>query len=187
MSAVELLRRVVEGLEASNIPYALTGSVASMAYGEPRATLDIDVVVALAPADIPRLRKLFPDPEFYMDEETASGVVAEGGQFNVIHPASGLKIDFFVVADEITQAQIARRQRRLALPDLEATFSPPEELMIKKLQYYRIGGSEKHLRDVAAMWRISSPLFDLERVERLAAEHGVSDLWHEVRNRSHGS
>ena len=47
MGPFELLQRVVEVLEHLQIPYLVTGVIASIAYGEPRLTNDIDVVVAL--------------------------------------------------------------------------------------------------------------------------------------------
>ena len=45
MELAELLHRVTASLEALDIPYLVTGSMATIAYGEPRFTRDIDVVV----------------------------------------------------------------------------------------------------------------------------------------------
>jgi hypothetical protein len=170
-------------LEQSEIPYALAGSIASMAWGEPRATLDIDVVVVLEAPSVPRLRALFPAPAFYMDEQVAAEAARRRSQFNVIHPESGIKIDFFIAGDAIQRAQVGRRIRRRVLPDLEGYVSPPEELIIMKLRYYGWGGSEKHLRDVAAMIQISGGSIDLEHVRDLAEEHGLARLWEELRGR----
>ncbi len=44
MGPYELLGNIVLILERLKIPYLVTGSMASMAYGEPRLTNDIDIV-----------------------------------------------------------------------------------------------------------------------------------------------
>ncbi len=180
MTATELLRFLVTRLEDARIPYALGGSVASMVYGEPRATLDIDVVVTLDRSASERLLEAFPAPDFYLSPERVTAVAAEGGTFNAIHPESGLKIDFFVVSDRVEQSQLARRVRRSVLPGLSGWFSPPEELIVKKLQYFRMGESPKHLRDIRSMLRISPEAIDLERVEKLVRECGLEAEWMQV-------
>ncbi len=177
MQAANLLRHLVSVLEELDLPYALAGSIASMAYGEPRATLDIDVVVRLTQTDIERLKTRFPSDEFYLDVEAAEEAIAEGSQFNIIHPASGLKIDIFVEGDEVERVQIEDRRRMPALPGLTAAFSPPEELILKKLVYYREGGSEKHLRDIRAMLKISGDEIDLARVDRGAKALDLLEVW----------
>ena len=180
MQAADLLRHLVSVLEELDLPYALAGSIASMAYGEPRATLDIDVVVRLDPADIDRLKTRFPSDEFYLDVEAAGIAIAEGSQFNIIHPSSGLKIDVFVEGDEVEHIQIEDRRRMPALPGLTAAFSPPEELILKKLLYYRDGGSDKHVRDVRAMLEISGDEIDLDRIERGAEALDLGEIWKSV-------
>lgn len=60
MELYDLLPQVVETFERLRIPYLVTGSVASMAYGEPRLTNDIDVVAGIREADIPGLLAAFP-------------------------------------------------------------------------------------------------------------------------------
>ena len=180
MQAADLLRHLVSALEELDLPYALAGSIASMAYGEPRATLDIDVVVRLAPTDIERLKTRFPSDEFYLDVEAAGEAILEGSQFNIIHASSGLKIDVFVEGDEVERVQIEDRRRLPALPGLTAAFSPPEELILKKLLYHRDGGSEKHLRDIKAMLKISGDEIDVDRVERGAEALGLQEIWSSV-------
>ncbi len=176
MRASEFLSDLVGRLESVDLEYALVGSIASMSYGEPRATLDVDVVVAMEASDLGVLRQLFPPPEFYLSPEAARAAVDSKTQFNVIHPASGMKVDFFVAGDAVEESQIRRRLRRLVLPGVEAWCSPPEELIAKKLEYYNQGASDKHLRDIASMLRISPEQIDVERIRCLAEDHGLGDL-----------
>jgi len=182
MTVTEFLADLVRRLESGDVEYALVGSIASMVYGEPRATLDIDAVVALAPSDVPRFLSLFPEPEFYVSPERALDAARRGSTFNVIHPGSGMKLDVFVASDPIEERQLKRRIRKLAIPGTLAWFSPPEELIVKKLEYHRDGGSHKHLRDIRSMLRISPDQIDISLVEELVHRFGLEEEWGRVGN-----
>jgi hypothetical protein len=173
----DALHRVVEILERLDIPYAIGGSLASMAYGEPRYTMDIDVLVQLSIADLHRLIPEFPSEEYYVSEEAARDAVGRRGQFNIIPMGSAVKIDVYVAGDPIALGQISSARRMPISDAATANFSAPEELIIKKLQFYSGGGSEKHLRDIAAMLKISGDRIDRERVGSLAAALGLEDVW----------
>ena len=97
MNQAELLRYLVEAFEALGIDYMISGSQASIYYGEPRFTQDIDVVADVTPGHVPALLERFPFPEFYLSEDPAREAIQARGQFNIIHPASGLKIDALLV------------------------------------------------------------------------------------------
>ncbi len=96
MELHELRARLVSALERLQIPYLITGSVAAMAYGEPRLTNDIDVVVDINASHVRGLLAQFPTDEFYLSDEAIHDALARKGQFNIIHPSSGLKIDVMV-------------------------------------------------------------------------------------------
>jgi hypothetical protein len=67
------------------IRYFVTGAVAAIAYGEPRLTNDIDIVVDLREDEIPKLKGCYPEGEFYFDEDSARRAVNSRSQFNIIH------------------------------------------------------------------------------------------------------
>jgi hypothetical protein len=90
-------------LEASGLPWCVTGSVASGIYGEPRMTVDIDFVLLVRAADIPKLRAAFPEDHFSIPStETLHGEIAraDAGMFNLIHHDGMLKADIFVAKDD---------------------------------------------------------------------------------------
>ncbi len=113
MEPDELLRYVIEALEGIDVPYALAGSIASIAYGEPRSTLDIDLVADLQHQDVARLKGRFPAPEFYLSEEAAAEAVEHRHQFNIIHPASGFKVDVFVIRSMLRISGAEINQERI--------------------------------------------------------------------------
>jgi hypothetical protein len=180
----ELLCRVVEILEEQNITYLLVGSLASSVYGEPRLTRDIDVVVELRLDQVARLCAAFPSSDYYVSQQAAQEAVASGGQFNVIHPASGNKIDFMIARqDAWGRSQIARRRREEILPGRPGYAAAPEDVIVGKLWYYQEGGSEKHLRDIVAMLQVSGDEIDKEYVGHWAQQLGLMEEWRAVLDR----
>lgn len=120
MLAAEFLADLVRRLESRDLSYALVDSIATMSYGEPRATLGVDVVIALEGSDLGALEGIFPPPEFYLSVDAAREAIRSRSQFNVIHPASGMKVDFFISGDAIEESQLERRLRRAILPGVDA-------------------------------------------------------------------
>jgi len=138
--------------ERLDVPYLVTGSIAAIAYGEPRLTNDIDIVAAVGEKDIPALLESFPDDTYYVSADAIREAVRRQTQFNIIHPASGLKIDVIIMRDTaFDKSRLARIRRIHPAPAYEANFAAPEDVIIKKMQYYAEGSSEKHLRDIAGI------------------------------------
>lgn len=182
-SEFDLIDLVAEICEKLDLPYAIGGSMAAMSYGEFRATNDLDLVLSLRAGDIPRFLAQFPLSEFYHDAQMALEAVRTGGQFNIILPTENLKIDIHVAADPIARRQIENARRLRAPSGRLANFSPPEELIIKKLEYYDFSGSERQLRDIGSMLRVGGEDIDEKRVEDLARAHGLESAWQAVLTR----
>ncbi len=181
MEQIDLLRHALDTLERLAIPYMLVGSYASTTYGEPRFTQDIDIVLELALASIAAFCAAFPAPEFFLSEQAVREAVRAQFQFNVLHPSSGNKIDFILPRrDEWGQTQWQRRQRVQLLPDREGFTARPEDVILGKLWYYCEGGSEKHLRDIAGILRVSGAAVDQADITRWAEKLGVAEVWQAI-------
>ncbi len=184
MDLYELLRRVVQTLESGGIPYLVTGSVASMAYGEPRLTNDIDIVVDLGREHIPLILEGFSLPEYYASREMIEAALSRRGQFNIIHPASGLKVGFIVRKNtEFDQSRFARKRRLRPAQDCEADFAAPEDVILKKMEFYREGGSEKHLRDITGILSVSGADLDRSYLDSWVDRQGLREIWDAVLRR----
>jgi hypothetical protein len=182
MEQSELLRYFTAVLEQLGLRYFVTGSMATIFFGEPRFTNDIDIVVDLPAGQISAFCRAFPSSDFYVSEETVRRAVTGKGQFNVIHPASGLKVDVMVPSPSaFNQSRFARARRLRPSPDFEAVFATAEDVILKKLEYYRDGGSEKHLRDIAGVLKISGAQIDLTYINEWSLQLGVSETWTKVR------
>lgn len=185
MEPSELLAYLVRVLERLGIPYLVTGSTATIAYGEPRFTNDIDVVVDLRLNQVPAFCSAFPSPEYYVSQPAAEAAVRRHHQFNIIHPGSGLKIDVIVASDSPFDRSRLRRGRRLSTgTNLLVCFGSPEDVILKKLEYFREGGSEKHLRDIAGVLKIQGPRIDRPYIAEWAERLGVLDVWQLVAERT---
>lgn len=187
MEQSELLRYLVRCLEKLDIPYFITGAVASIAYGEPRLTNDIDIVAEIDERQITKLKECFPEDEYYLDPDAILEAIKRRHQFNIIHPASGLKADVMISkSDAFDESRFARIKRMRPLEDTEANFASPEDVIIKKMEYYKEGSSEKHIRDIMGILKISGEIIDLVYISLWAKRLNLEDIWKPIQERLTG-
>jgi hypothetical protein len=181
MEQSDLLLYVCRTFERLGIPYLVTGSQATIVFGEPRFTNDIDVVVDLAHEKLDALIGSFPADDYYLSRDAAKDAVVRRSMFNVIHPASGLKLDIIVSGNTEFERNRFRRGRRIQVSPSDAvTFASPEDVILKKLEFYKIGGSDRHLRDIAGVLKVSGKSIDRGYIARFASQFGVEDIWTQV-------
>jgi hypothetical protein len=177
MTPDKLLFALVELFDRLKVRYAIVGSVASMSYGEPRFTNDVDIVAELELAHIEPLLATFPGPEFYCSREAVKSAITKRFQFNIIHNTEGVKADIILPGtSELDELQLTRRVW-LAVGNQSAWVASPEDVIVKKLEFYRLGGSDKHLRDIASMLRIGGNNLDITYIEHWAEKLHVLDTW----------
>jgi hypothetical protein len=174
----ELLAHLAASLELLQIGYLVTGSMATIAYGEPRFTNDIDVVVDLHADKIDAFCARFPAPEYYCPRHMVTDAIRKKWQFNIIHPASGLKIDVIIATDsDFDRSRLSRGERIATADDTFVSFASPEDVILKKLVYYREGGSEKHIRDIVGVLKVQGDRIDRTYIAAWADRLGVGDEW----------
>ena len=172
-----------EKLNGLRMRYMVTGSVAATMYGEPRLTHDIDVVVVLERPQISALRQAFPEQEFYCPSAeviTLEASRAQRGHFNIIHRKSGNKADVFLSVNDAFPAWGLARATILKTDGSQFFVAPPEYVIVRKLEYYREGGSQKHLRDIRSMLELSGKVIDHAELERQILARGLREAWDDV-------
>jgi hypothetical protein len=181
MSQQQLLARVVSVLDAEGVPYMITGSLVSSFQGAPRATHDIDLVVAISPPRIPALLNAFPPPDYYLDELAIRDAVARKDMFNLLQVTTGDKIDFWLVTDDpFDQSRFARRQPT-DIMGMRMVFSAPEDTILQKLKWSKLsGGSEKQFTDALRVYELQRAKLDLPYINDWAARLGVTHLWQRI-------
>jgi hypothetical protein len=169
---------VARHLDVMHVPYTIGGSIASSFAGEPRSTVDIAIVVALEERHVDALVAAL-SPEFYADAHALRRAIRTRSTANLIHQATQLKVDLFVAGGTPLDArQLARRQPVDLGEGRRLYVHPPEDILLQKLRWYRLGGevSDRQWRDIAAIVRVQGRRLDREYVRQGAEILGVSDL-----------
>lgn len=179
ITEIEVLKDVVERLEAAGIEYMLTGSMAMNYYSVPRMTRDIDIVIALGPRDAGRLQERFSTDYYVPPKEELERELAKAGMFNLVHLASLVKVDAVVRKNEPYRIEEFRRRKRIDLPGFQLWIVAKEDLILSKLLWARDSRSELQLRDVRNL--LASGAEDAYLGE-WAGRLGVADLLEESRH-----
>jgi hypothetical protein len=159
------------------IPYTIGGSIASSLAGEPRSTLDIDIVVDLSTDQVPTVAAAL-EPAFYLSADGLRRAVRERGTVNLIHHETAIKVDLFIAGGTpIDQQQLARRQR-VIVGDQVLFVHPPEDILLQKLRWFRKGGevSDRQWRDIIGIVRTQGHRLDRAYLVDNARLLDVSDL-----------
>lgn len=180
MPEPELFLLFVRPLNRAGLRYVVSGSVAAIFYGEPRLTHDVDFIVHLNSNDIQKLVTAFPATEFYLPPletiltETAR---AERGHFNLIHRDTGFNADMYPTGRDELNAWAFRDKRPVAFEGETIMLAPPEYVIVRKLEYYREGHAEKHLRDIRAMLAVSGEQLDRALLNEWLQRRGLESEW----------
>ena len=181
MQAADFFLVFTEPLNQAGIPHMVAGSVASIVYGEPRLTNDVDMVVVLNDSQIQALATLYPAGRFYCPPPDILAIEsrrARRGHFNVIHHDTGLKADLYLAGDDPLIAWGLAHRQRVEIGNGQAIWiAPIEYVILKKLEYFREGRSEKHLLDIRGMLAVSGTEIDVSFLESQIAELRLTPEW----------
>jgi hypothetical protein len=181
---------VIDGISVAGVEYMVGGALALWAWGEPRSTLDLDLMINIQVEAISRLseelkfRGMLLPPDIILD-----AVIEERSNvpLNAIHMESGFKADIYFLFDHDDLGQAAFRRRRQV--DLGPRFGllyvhSPEDLILYKLLYYGISHQTKHPRDIYTMLIAQRDQIDFDYIQEWVDRQGLSSVWEELlRNR----
>jgi hypothetical protein len=173
----------VEPLNRLGVPYMVTGSMASIFYGRPRMTHDLDLVLSVSPGSVDRMAAAFPAEAFYFPPAEVILVEAARplrGHFNILHHATGFRADVYLAGRDPLHAWAMARRREGYLGEERVWFAPPEYVIVRKLEYFRESGHEKHVEDLRGMLAVSAAEIDLGELSRLIEKRGLQDGWQRV-------
>jgi hypothetical protein len=182
------LKLVVEALNAAGVEYLIGGAIAEWAWGEPRATQDLDLVVNIPIKSVSKLSKELEKRDMLIPAEIILDNILEDRAdipINAIHMYSGLKADLYPVreGDELRQSAFQRRQQVDYGPPIGKVYiHSPEDLILYKLMYFGLSQQSKHSRDIAAILKAKKNELDLDYIERWVDRLGLSSLWKEMLN-----
>jgi hypothetical protein len=183
MPETDLFLLFIRPLNRAGVRYVIGGSVAAIFYGEPRLTRDVDVMVFLNETTIRRLPEIFPPSEFYLPpQETilAEAARPQHGQFNIIHMYTTFKADIYLTGRDEFNAWAFRNRRSENYEGEPVILAPPEFVIVRKLEYFREGGSDKHLRDIRGMLNISGEQINQSDLQEWIQRQNVKAEWEKV-------
>ncbi len=170
----DLLVKVIDRINSLKIPYMITGGIAVIFFGKPRLTHDFDIVVEIKSDQIQPLVETF-GKDFYISAESIRDALDHHSMFNMIHFDSGIKVDFWMLRDvEFDKKRFERRQRH-TYTGREIVFSSPEDIILKKLLWFKESEIEKHLEDALGILEIQQNL-DIDYLKEWAKKLTVQTL-----------
>lgn len=177
---LEVTLKVTDVFESLGVRYLIAGSLASTLYGMVRTTQDSDIVAEMRPKHVHAFVSALQG-EFYIDEEMIAESIQRNSSFNIIHRETMFKVDVFIPHPRpFLQAQLDRAQRQTfsLATEMSARFASPEDTILAKLEWYRMGGevSDRQWRDILGVLKTQAGDLDLEYLRTWAAELRVSDL-----------
>lgn len=175
------IRRVLLALEGAGVPYMLTGSFASSFHGAPRTTQDVDIVIAPTLGSLQRLVSAFPEDRYYVSREAALQAYGSESLFNVIDLDSGWKIDFIVRKSRPFSVEEFERRREADVMGTKLYIASAEDVVLSKLEWAKMAGSERQIRDVAGILRTQGTDIDVQYVERWVDALQLRAEWERAR------
>ncbi len=177
----QAFQEIASLFEALGVRYCIVGSVAAYTHGYGRATIDVDVVVANLQKPHAQIFAERLDADYYVSREAIADAVTRGGSFNLIHHATGFKIDIFVRSDSVYDQQVLQRRELSALfEDEEPQFyvESVEDVVLSKLRWFKMSGqsSERQWNDVQGVLKVNSFELDFAYLDHWAAQLNITDL-----------
>jgi hypothetical protein len=180
MDPVGVAIRVAGVLTRCGVNYVIGGSLASSISGEPRSTLDVDMMVDISESAVPCvIREL--GQEFHADADAFVRAIRHRSSVNVIHLPSATKVDLFVMGATPLEPRQMQRRRSIKIAGRsgeELHVYTPEDILLQKLRWYKLGGevSDRQWRDVLGIVAVQGDGLDLPYLHQAAGEIEVSDL-----------
>jgi hypothetical protein len=147
----DLLGRITGALVAAGIPYMVTGSFASSHHGRPRATQDLDIVIAPTAEQLDRLVGSLPRPQYYVVRDAALEALRHEDQFNLIETESGWKVDFIIRKSRPFSRTEFDRRVPADIHGSRVFVASAEDVLLAKLEWAKRGGSERQIEDAAGI------------------------------------
>lgn len=171
---------VVAAFEKLSIPYYIGGSIASSAFGVPRATLDVDLVAIIMRRQVTPLAN-YLQGKYYFDPDQIILAIKRKSSFNLIHLASMIKVDVFIKKDrEYDQESFSRiKADTLIEGDSRNYFlAAPEDIILNKLEWFQLGGevSDRQWGDILGVMRVQGESLDMKYLRSWAKKLALTDL-----------
>ena len=179
MTLADTIAPVVAGLDTAGIPYMLVGSVASSIHGELRSTQDIDIVIDPTRDALIAFVASVP-ARFYVDRDAALDAFARRSMFNLIDTETGWKVDLVLRKARPFSIEELSRRRQSLFGGVHVYVASPEDTILSKLEWAKLGSSARQLDDVRRLIGVRGDTLDRAYLARWIDELELGAEWAQV-------
>ncbi len=172
------LKKVVKILEKLKIPYLITGGIAIVVWGRPRYTADIDLIIELKKEKVKKLIALLKN-EGYIDEDAVNEALKFQSEFNFIDNETSLKVDFWILQDSDFDRSRLKRAVTRKIFGQNIRFSSAEDLILKKLLWFKESRSTRQLEDIHSVMAIIKNQLDFNYLRKWAKKQNTLGILEE--------
>ncbi len=180
MIVPEALQRIAAKLNRAEIPYMLTGSFASVFYGSPRSTQDIDFVIAVNPEQLRAFLDNLPPDEYYVDADAALEALKRESLFNMIDLKTSWKIDMIIRKSRAFSREEFARRRLSNLEGFSLHVASAEDVILAKLEWAKLGRSQRQIEDAAGILKLQEDFLDRAYLDKWVRELNVTKEWNDA-------
>jgi hypothetical protein len=179
MSPLEVLLQVVGRLNKLDIPYMLSGALATSFYGRIRSTHDIDLVVEIVQQHAERIFEAFND-DYYTSRDMIEEAIRHRSMFNLIHNETTTKVNLWMLEDSAFDRERFSRRSEEDLEGMPVSISTPEDLIIIKLDWFKRSGVLKHYEDALGIVLVQQNSLDIEYIRRWCERQSTIGLFNRL-------
>jgi len=162
----------------------VVGSFASNLFGDSRGTQDIDIVVSASDKQVRALLDAFPKTQYYFDLNAALEACRHKSMFNILDMERGWKIDIIFQKPGAYHEQAFRRRSPAQIDGVEIVALTPEDVVLSKLLWAKMGDSLLQIKDVAGVLKVQQHTLDTPYIEKWVAELGLVSQWTEAQRQA---
>lgn len=162
------------------LEYAVGGSYASSAWGIPRQTNDLDIVLSLDEKSVYKFISAFKKDYLLNENELWEALNSHSRYrvFQVIHRREVIKIDIFLAGtDAYSKSEMRRKKRIELLPKLYIDCLAPENIVLRKLDWIKMHPSDRQWNDVIGILETRKNELNKNYMRRWAVKLRVSSLF----------
>jgi hypothetical protein len=171
-------------LEAVGIPYFVTGSFASSAHGIPRSTNDIDIVISPSRPQLEQLLAQLSAAEFETELDDPFDAFVRQSLFNIVDAATLWKIDFIFKRPTPFDASRFSRREIVDIAGVYLYTASPEDILITKLWWAKLGESERQISDAAGIIQVQRESLDMGYINGWVAALELEEQWSAAQDRA---
>ncbi len=183
----DLVEFFVKLLDKYQINYLLTGSFAVSYYGYPRATHDIDFIVEIKRRDSQKIIEACKQlgDSFIVDHSKIRKAIIKSSEFNILHPETGIKMDFWIVEQNEFEKNKFKRKKTISLDGQKINIISAEDLILTKLLWSKEVRSERHLRDCVGILKVQKNNLDRSYLDWWIRKLKLKELFEQISTRNY--